>query len=77
MASSKITAVMFADDTNFFISGNSIENLFAEMNLELNKVSTWFRANKLSLNAIKTKFSLFHPLHKKRQVPKDFTHFRN
>ena len=41
------------------------------MNNELGKISTWFKANKLSLNVSKTKFSLFHPNSKKRFVPAD------
>ena len=36
------------------------------MNLELSKISLWFKANKLSLNVTKTKYSLFHPAAKKR-----------
>ena len=46
---------MFADDTNLFISGSNIENLFETMNAELRKVATWFKANKLSLKISKTK----------------------
>ena len=62
---------MFADDTNLFYSGKDILHLFSTMNTELEKVSQWFRANKLSLNATKTKFSLFHPTSKKRLIPND------
>ena len=69
MASPKIATVMFADDTNFFLSDRHTESLFMNMNNELDKVSTWFKANKLSLNSLKTKFSLFHPSGKKRGIP--------
>ena len=68
-ASSKLTAVMFADDTNLFISDMCVKNLFSKMNNELEKVSVWFKANKLSLNVSKTKYSLFHPANKKRFLP--------
>ena len=54
--------VMFADDTNLFLSHKNIDTLFAIMNVELENVSTWFKSNKLSLNVDKTKWSLFHPL---------------
>ena len=51
---------MFADDTNLFYSHKNIENLFFTMNNELVKIKEWFKANKLSLNIKKTKFTLFH-----------------
>ena len=60
---------MFADDTNLFKSGKNIEKLFNEMNLELNNISIWFKANKLSLNLSKTKFSLFHSQYQKKKIP--------
>ena len=68
-ASTEISTVMFADDTNLFISDKNINQLFSRMNNELIKVSTWFKANKLSLNVTKTKFTLFHPISKKRTIP--------
>ena len=60
---------MFADDTNLFISDSNIENLFETMNEELRKVANWFKANKLSLNISKTKYSLFHSTRKKKDIP--------
>ena len=62
--------VMFADDTNLFLSYKKIDTLFASMNLELENVSTSFKSNKLSLNVDKTKWLLFHPLSKKRHLQK-------
>ena len=56
---------MFADDTNVFLSGLNVDDLFSDMNCELNKISLWFKANKLLLNLTKTKHSLFHPASKK------------
>ena len=38
---------------------------FSDINCELNKISPWFKANKLSLNLTKTKYSLFQPASKK------------
>ncbi|XP_065683663.1 uncharacterized protein LOC136096407 [Hydra vulgaris] len=43
-----------------------------EMNNELEKILEWFRANKLSINSSKTKFSLFHPSFKKKEVQSFF-----
>ena len=68
-ASSEISAVMFADDTNLFLSNKNITNLFTTMNTELKKITEWFKANKLSLNVSKTKYSLFHQLKKKKHIP--------
>ena len=64
--SEKLTPVKFADDTNLFLSGINVDYLFSDMNCELNKISLWFKANKLSLNLTKTKYSLFHPASKRR-----------
>ena len=57
----KLNPVMFADDSNLFVSGINVDDLFSDRNCELNKISLWFKANKLSLNLTKTKYSLFHP----------------
>ena len=51
---------MFADDTNIFCSHENIKTLFQIVNSELKLVTEWFLANKLSLNAKKTKYVLFH-----------------
>ncbi|XP_065662556.1 uncharacterized protein LOC136085195 [Hydra vulgaris] len=59
-ASVKLNPIMFADDTNLFLSNYSIKQLYADMNFELNKINDWFQANKLSLNVKKTKYTLFY-----------------
>ena len=51
---------MFADDTNFFYSHKNIKGVFYTVNSELEKISQWFKADKLSINIKKTKFTLFH-----------------
>jgi len=51
--------ILFADDTNLFYSHKDLAELFLIVNWELSKLSEWFRANKLSLNAIKSNFILF------------------
>ena len=61
--------LMFADDTNLFLSHKNIDTLFDSMNVELANVSTWFKSNKLSLNVDKTKWLLFHPLSKRQLLP--------
>ena len=39
------------------------------MQNELQKLSTWFKVNKLSLNTSKTKYYLFHSQNKKLEIP--------
>ena len=60
---------MFVDDTNLFDSHKNIEGLFYTVNSELEKVSQWFKANKLSINIKKTKFTLFHKNSSKDDIP--------
>ena len=50
---------MYADGTNLFYSNNDIEILFSTVNMELEKISEWFKADKLSLNIKKTNYTLF------------------
>ena len=59
-ASSVLDPIMFADDTNLFYSHKNIHQLFAKVNEELEKIGDWFKANKISLNNKKTKYTLFH-----------------
>ena len=61
--------VIFADDTNLFLSHKNIDTLFASINMELDNASTWFKSSKLSLNIDKTKWLLFHPLSKRQLLP--------
>ena len=68
-ASIIIKPIMFANDTNFFHSTNNIKNLFEIMNKELILLQQWFNANKLSLNAGKTKYTFFHLPQSKDNIP--------
>ena len=52
--------IMFADNTNLFCPHKNTKTLFQIVNSELKLVTKWFLANKLSLNAKKTKYVLFH-----------------
>ena len=70
-ASSILKPVTFADDTNLFLSNKDLKKLFNDMNAELQKMSIWFEANKLSLNLTKTKWTLFHSQKKKRLITND------
>ena len=57
--------LMFADDTNLFISSLSTESLSVIANTVLAKLAKWFGLNKLSLNVNKTNYILFHSYQKK------------
>ena len=46
---------MSADDTKLLISDENIGELFHQINNELKSFSTWFKANKLSINIDKIK----------------------
>ena len=56
LVSKLLSPIMFADDTNLFYSHNNIKILFKNANDKLEKLSQWFKANKVSLNEGKTLF---------------------
>ena len=49
---------MFADDTNLTASANSLTDLEAAANSDLENLRKWLIANRLSLNVAKTEFML-------------------
>lgn len=61
------SSILFADDTTIHHTHENIDILFANMNIDLNYVTEWFKANKLSLNTLKTHFILFHS--KNMEIP--------
>ena len=60
--------LMYADDTTLYcnLSNNTNEN---DLISELHKISEWLASNKLSLNAQKTKFMVFHSMQRKVKYP--------
>ena len=56
---------LFADDTSTIYSHNDLKNIEETYNNELKNVLEWLRANKLSLNVLKSKLVIFHPKYKK------------
>jgi hypothetical protein len=58
-ASKVLKAILFADDTNLFYSGNNIKNMCDVVSKELMHLNQWFIVNKLSLNVSKTNFMIF------------------
>ena len=61
-------ARLFADDTNFTASGDSISDIEAAVNSDLDNLKNWLMANKLSLNIAKTEFMLIHPKQMKTSI---------
>ena len=57
--SQKIFPILFADDSNMFLSGRNCDDLINVMNEEMVKIVDWLNANKLSLNLKKTHFMIF------------------
>ena len=57
--SNKLTPIMFADDSNFFLHGKDLEVMEAIINHELKDIIRWLYANKLSLNIKKTKLHVY------------------
>ena len=69
--SNKIFALLFADDSNMFISGNNLNDMLDTMNIEMVKVIEWLQINKLSLNLKKTHYVVFRKRRSKLMSEKD------
>ncbi len=52
-------SVLFADDGTCLGKGNDLNALTLYVNSELQKISNWFRANRMAVNTAKTKFMIF------------------
>ena len=52
--------VLFADDPNVFISLNNLRKLFNTLHIELDKLYSLLQSNKLTLNLLKTHYTVFH-----------------
>ena len=62
--------ILFADDTTIFAPINTNNKETANIiNMELEKIITWLKLNKLSLNISKTKFCIFHKVQSKVSIP--------
>ena len=52
-------SIVYADDTNLIITGNTVEEATNRANIILSKYANYFNMNKLSLNESKTKYMVF------------------
>ena len=57
--STRLTSILFADDTSCFIEGTDLSDMCIQLSTEMNKLSTWFKTNRLSLNVSKTNCMIF------------------
>ncbi len=57
-------SALFADDTTGLAKGPVLVDVIAYVNCELQKMANWFRSNKMSLNASKTKYIIFRTQNK-------------
>ena len=55
-----LMTLLFADDSNFLISGKDLNEIIEILNIELKNICDWFRCNEMSLNPTKTKFMIFN-----------------
>jgi hypothetical protein len=60
-----LLTLMYADDTFTLDSGEDLDTLIRNVNIEINKIAVWFRANKLAVNISKTKYIIFRMKSKK------------
>lgn len=56
-----LLTLLFADDTVGLDSDNDLKRLIDRVNIEINKIANWFRANKMAVNISKTKYIIFKP----------------
>ena len=56
-------SILFADDTTLQITGSNSSDTFLRANTELSRAEEWFNANKLTLNAKKTRVMVFKSKH--------------
>ena len=65
--------ILFADDTNIFYSHKDQNYLMEIVNTELKKLSSWFQANKPSINIKKSNFILFKTKQNRRTLDLHFS----
>ena len=57
--SNDVKFILYADDSNIFVSDVSIENCVTNMNNGLNVIKLWMCCNRLTLNVDKSCYMLF------------------
>ena len=57
-------SILFADDTNMFITGHNVSEMCNQLNANLFRVQGWLHCNKFPLNVLKTHYMIFTPRNK-------------
>ena len=68
-----LDVILLADDTNIFYSHKDSNFLNTIVNTELDKLSSWFQANRLSINVKKSNFVIFRSAQNRQNL--DFSFF--
>ena len=63
--------IIYADDTTLYLSGKNLDEMFTNMNKDLNAIEHWFACNSLLVNVSKTNFIVFRPKNKECNLDKD------
>jgi hypothetical protein len=61
----ELATFLFADDTSCLAEHNNLQTLITYVNAELQKLATWFKANKMAVNVSKTNYIIFRTRGKK------------
>ena len=72
-----IFPILFADDTNAFLTGKNVNDLIETMNQELEKLTKWLHVNKLSLNVSKTHYIIFRSRGMPKPIVSNILHINN
>ena len=71
--SKTLAFILFAHDTNIFFSHNGPNQLMEIVNNELKKLSSWFQANKLSINLKNSNIFLFKTKQNRQKLELQFS----
>ena len=63
--STELATFLFADDTTCLAEHKNLDTLINKVNTELQKLATWFKANKMAVNVKKTQYIIFRTRGKK------------
>ena len=69
--STDMLSLLFADDTACLESHSDLPTLINKVNLEIQKLANWFRANRMAVNIGKTKYIIFRPRGTKIDIDTD------
>ena len=59
-SSTLLISILFADDTSVFLEGTEYSKLIKSLNNELENVTKWLNANRLTVNMKKNHYMIFH-----------------